>query len=201
MNEQVERLQEEVDRLKRELSAIFAVEKMVSDRYVRLREMLAPWGALDTKSGGEDRFERTEAALTAVIALALVPSLQPETPTEAIFTPQQIAYLRARLCECAVCRVAWASKPLAQGDALGASRPSPAARKVTWHPMDTLPKDRWVWAVFGVENPEISAVRWNLRLLMWQSGTGYWRTHMPFTGWTEMEVQPPGPSPAPKERT
>lgn len=40
-----------------------------SNRYLRLRELLEPWGALNTLPGGVDRFEKTEAALKKVIDL------------------------------------------------------------------------------------------------------------------------------------
>lgn len=50
----------EVRRLREELSAFRKSEKELSDAYLRIRELVGAW---DTKPGGEDRFEVTEAAV------------------------------------------------------------------------------------------------------------------------------------------
>jgi hypothetical protein len=76
------------------------------------------------------------------------------------------------------------------------SSPS-VAESPAWLPIETLPKDRWVWVMFGNKNPEIAALRWNVRMSMWQCGTGYWTANLPFIGWSEMVMQPPSaPSPS-----
>lgn len=49
-----------VKRLREELSAFRKSEKELSDAYLRIRELVGAW---DTKPGGEDRFEVTEAAV------------------------------------------------------------------------------------------------------------------------------------------
>lgn len=54
-------LEEEVRRrLREELSTFRKSEKELSDAYLRIRELVGAW---DTKPGGEDRFEVTEAAV------------------------------------------------------------------------------------------------------------------------------------------
>lgn len=52
--------EEMVLRLREELSAFRKSEKELSDAYLRIRELVGAW---DTKPGGEDRFEVTEAAV------------------------------------------------------------------------------------------------------------------------------------------
>lgn len=76
------------------------------------------------------------------------------------------------------------------GSEMQASVPALPDVRQRWHPIETAPRDRWVWV--RSRSGTISAVRWDREHRAWFVGNG-WLAQVDcfFSHWGDMAAQPP----------
>jgi hypothetical protein len=148
----------EVQRLREELSTFRKSEKELSDAYLRIRELVGAW---DTKPGGEDRFEVTEAA---------VKRLREENET--------------LLCSCGELEEEskhWrkdAQNLFAENERL--------QKRLQWKPIETAPKDgQEILARNDNQGGVMRLILWNRTHGYWQS-KGDYIPYLQDTHWIEI---------------